>query len=120
MVRAWQPWWLRPLLCASYFLAILDTVVLANDENWTTKHEEGRCALRGQCGKQSFFGGQLPCPDNGLAQQPEKDTRAKLVAVCGEPWADGAICCDDDQVSNKYRQYLNYVSRSLRLDQRIE
>lgn len=101
MLGAWQPRWLRPLLCAS-ILVILNTVVVANDGNWTIKHEEGRCAIRGQCGKQSFFGGELPCPDNGLAQKPEKDTREKLVAVCGEKWADGAICCDDDQVSNVY------------------
>ena len=99
MIVAWRLSWLRPLLCVS-ILASLDSVALANEENWTIKHEEGRCALRGQCGKQTFFGGQLPCPDNGLALQPEKDTRAKLVAVCGERWADGAICCDDDQVSN--------------------
>lgn len=101
MGRPWQPKWLGPLLCAFAILAILNTV-LANDGNWTIKHEEGRCALRGQCGKQSFFGGQLPCPDNGLAQEPEKDTRAKLVAVCGDKWTDGPICCDDDQVSNTY------------------
>lgn len=99
MIVAWRLSWLRPLLCVS-ILASLDSVALANEENWTIKHEEGRCALRGQCGKQTFFGGQLPCPDNGLALQPEKDTRAKLVAVCGERWADGAICCDDDQIDS--------------------
>lgn len=103
MLGPWHPRWPRPLLCAS-ILAILNTVVLADNGNWTIKHEAGRCALRGQCGKQSFFGGQLPCPDNGLAQMPEQDTRTKLVAVCGDKWTDGAICCDDDQVSDTYGQ----------------
>lgn len=112
MVGPWQPRWLRAL-CVSILaiLAILNPVVLADDGYWTTKHEEGRCALRGQCGKQSFFGGQLPCPDNGLAQQPEKDTRAKLVAVCGQTWTDGAICCDDDQVNKITRLYSNTSNR---------
>lgn len=107
MVRILQPRWLRPGLCASV-LAILIPAVLASDEAWTVKHEEGRCAIRGQCGKQSFFGGQLPCPDNGLAEQPKKDTRAKLVAICGEQWSTGPVCCDADQVSvmNPYRKHL--------------
>lgn len=71
---------------------------LATDGSWTPKHEEGRCAIRGQCGKKSFFGGQLPCPDNEPAQQPERDTRAKLVAICGDRWSTGNVCCDVDQV----------------------
>ena len=44
----------------------------------TTKHEKGRCAIRGQCGKQSFFGSELPCPDNGLAKTPDDAVRKKL------------------------------------------
>lgn len=76
----------------------LISAALATDGSWTSKHEEGRCAIRGQCGKKSFFGGQLPCPDNELAQQPERDTRAKLVAICGDRWSTGDVCCDVDQV----------------------
>lgn len=72
--------------------------VSANEGNWTVKHEAGRCAIKGQCGKKSFFGGQLPCPDNGLAEEPDQDTRKKLVAICGDDWSDGDICCDADQV----------------------
>lgn len=98
MVRILQPGWLRPGLCVSV-LAILIPAVLASDEAWTVQHEEGRCAIRGQCGKQSFFGGQLPCLDNGIAEQPKEDTRAKLVAICGEKWSTGPVCCDADQVS---------------------
>ncbi|KAI4102155.1 MAG: hypothetical protein L6R37_004520 [Teloschistes peruensis] len=74
------------------------TVIGSDDGSWTVKHEAGRCALKGQCGKKSFFGGQLPCPDNSVAGKPDDDTRKKLVAICGSKWNDGAICCDSDQI----------------------
>lgn len=93
-----QPWWLYRILCASV-LAISHATALASDGKWTFKHEEGRCAIRGECGKKSFFGGQLPCPDNELAQEPTEDTRTKLIAICGNKWKDGPICCDDHQAS---------------------
>ena len=70
----------------------------AQTPDWTRRHEAGRCAIRGQCGKKSFFGGELPCPDNGVAREPGGRTREKLVAVCGRKWDEGAICCDEDQV----------------------
>ena len=56
--------------------------------------------MKGQCGKKSFFGGQLPCPDNSLAEEPEEEVRKKLVDVCGDDWKTDAICCDNDQVSH--------------------
>ena len=80
-------------------IALLCVQALGNEGNWTVKHEEGRCAMRGQCGKKSFFGGELPCPDNGLAEEPDEDTRTKLVAICGDGWSEGAVCCDEAQVS---------------------
>ncbi|ODH44293.1 hypothetical protein ACO22_00913 [Paracoccidioides brasiliensis] len=64
----------------------------------TKIHEEGRCAMRGHCGKLSFFGGQLPCPDNGLAKAPTADTRKKLVSLCGDKWKTGNVCCEDPQI----------------------
>ena len=64
----------------------------------TTKHEKGRCAIRGQCGKQSFFGSELPCPDNGLAKTPDDAVRKKLVDICGDQWSDSDVCCDEDQL----------------------
>ena len=79
-------------------LTTLCTNILAAEGNWTSKHEAGRCAIRGQCGKKSFFGGELPCPDNGLAEDPDQDTRKKLVAICGDSWSEGDVCCDSDQV----------------------
>lgn len=58
----------------------------------------GRCAIRGQCGKQSFFGSELPCPDNGPAKTPSDGVRKKLVDICGAQWSDTDICCDEDQL----------------------
>ncbi|KAI5291900.1 hypothetical protein KEM54_000013, partial [Ascosphaera aggregata] len=63
----------------------------------TQLHEPGRCAMRGQCGKKSFFGGDLPCEDNGLAAPPDEATRSKLVALCGTKWIRGDV---DALVSN--------------------
>lgn len=83
-----------PLLAG--LVAVQYSSVFAQGE--TKIHEEGRCAIRGHCGKKSFFGGQLPCVDNGFAKKPAADTRAKLVSLCGDKWKTGNVCCDDDQV----------------------
>lgn len=65
----------------------------------TPKHEAGRCAMRGHCGKKGFFGKQLPCVDNGLATTPDDDKfTEELVAVCGAKWKDSKVCCDAGQV----------------------
>lgn len=68
------------------------------DQPWTEKHEAGRCAMRGNCGKLNLFGKEVPCPDNGLAEQPDKDLRKELVDLCGDKWDEGPICCQADQV----------------------
>lgn len=78
-------------------LALQPALVGAQSE--TQIHEKGRCAIRGHCGKQSIFGGELPCPDNGLAHQPEDSVRRKLVDLCGPKWTIGPVCCRDEQVS---------------------
>lgn len=67
-------------------------------EGETKLHEKGRCAIRGHCGKQGFFGGNLPCPDNGKAAEPTDDVREKLVDICGNKWSDGPVCCEGQQV----------------------
>lgn len=77
----------------------LASAVAPSTPDWTTKHEAGRCAIRGNCGKQSFFGSELPCPDNGLAEEPEAGVRDRLVKICGEKWSDGKVCCKAEQVS---------------------
>ena len=90
----------RVLLGLACF-SILIAESSATDEGWTTMHEVGRCAMRGQCGKKSFFGGELPCPANELAKAPTKETRKNLVEICGDSWIDGDICCDNDQVGDQ-------------------
>ncbi|KAF2795418.1 multidrug efflux transporter AcrB transmembrane domain-containing protein [Melanomma pulvis-pyrius CBS 109.77] len=78
-------------------LSILVGSALAGPD-LTDKHEKGRCAIRGHCGKQGFFGSDLPCPDNGLAEKPEEDVKKKLVDICGEQWSDTDVCCTGEQV----------------------
>ena len=68
----------------------------------TPKHEPGRCAFRGHCGKQSFFGKELPCVDNEPAQDPDEELRKELVDLCGDKWATGPVCCELEQVSRVF------------------
>lgn len=70
---------------------------------YTPKHEAGRCAIRGQCGSKYFFGKELPCVDNGLAEEPDDDLRQQIVDLCGEKWSSGPVCCDADQVCSSTR-----------------
>lgn len=67
-------------------------------DQFTPKHENGRCAFRGHCGKQSLFGKELPCVDNGVAEDPDKELRDELVELCGPKWAEGPVCCELEQV----------------------
>lgn len=69
-------------------------------EPYTPKHEAGRCAFRGHCGKQSLFGKELPCVDNDVAQDPEEELRNELVELCGEKWRTGPVCCSLEQVQS--------------------
>ncbi|KAF2870214.1 patched family-domain-containing protein [Massariosphaeria phaeospora] len=64
----------------------------------TTKHEKGRCAIRGHCGSESFFGPALPCPDNGAAETPTEEVKKKLVDICGDKWSDSDVCCNEEQL----------------------
>ncbi|PHH89019.1 hypothetical protein CDD83_6766 [Cordyceps sp. RAO-2017] len=74
--------------------------IVAAADSLTPKHEPGRCAFRGQCGKQSFFGKDLPCVDNGPAQDPEPELRKELVDLCGAQWSESPVCCTLEQVKN--------------------
>ncbi|KAK3349308.1 patched family-domain-containing protein [Lasiosphaeria hispida] len=67
-------------------------------ESYTPKHEAGRCAIRGHCGSKSLFGSQLPCVDNGLAEEPDDGLRQKLTDLCGPKWGTGPVCCLPEQV----------------------
>lgn len=92
-------------------LAAISSVPLAAPAAPTPLHEAGRCALRGHCGKQGFFGSDLPCPDNGQAAPPSADVRNKLVSLCGPQWADGDVCCEEEQV--------DALQKNLKLAERI-
>ncbi|KAF2396934.1 niemann-pick C type protein family [Trichodelitschia bisporula] len=86
---------------SSWRVAALSLALFAS-ASWavgpTAKHEAGRCALRGNCGSDSFFGPQLPCPDNEFAEDPEPAVREKLLSICGEQWADKQVCCREEQL----------------------
>lgn len=85
-----------PVVASLNLLLLSSSIASAQGE--TKIHEEGRCAIRGHCGKQSIFGGELPCPDNGLAEKPEPSVRKKLVDLCGSKWEEGPVCCLNEQV----------------------
>ncbi|KAI0009383.1 patched sphingolipid transporter [Xylariaceae sp. FL0662B] len=74
--------------------------IVAADEPYTPIHEPGRCALRGHCGKKSFFGKQLPCVDNGLATTPDDDFAKEIEGLCGPKWKDAKVCCNADQLES--------------------
>lgn len=81
-----------------HFGAAVGLLSLASGELFTPKHEAGRCAIRGTCGSSGFFSPALPCPDNGLAKEPEDDMRTQLVEMCGSKWESGPVCCEKEQV----------------------
>ena len=92
---AQRPWAWRPI--AVGLLSLVGASALA-EPDLTSRHESGRCALRGHCGKQGFFGSDLPCPDNGVAKTPTDDVRKKLVSICGEQWSESDVCCAEEQI----------------------
>lgn len=63
-------------------------------------HEAGTCMIRGQCGKESFFGPELPCLYNGKAVDPDTQLRKTLVEVCGDRFDNGPVCCDQKQLES--------------------
>ncbi|KAJ4525144.1 niemann-Pick type C- protein 1 [Exophiala dermatitidis] len=91
-------------------LAALFYIPLAASSGATPLHEAGRCAIRGHCGKQGFFGSDLPCPDNGKAVPPTEAIRDKLVDLCGPKWEDTDVCCEEEQV-DALRKNLKLAER---------
>ncbi|KAG0660390.1 hypothetical protein C6P45_001595 [Maudiozyma exigua] len=61
-----------------------------------------QCAMYGNCGKKSMFGGELPCPvtdSNFVAPVITEDIRQILVNLCGDEWETiNNVCCSKDQV----------------------
>ncbi|KAF2837583.1 patched sphingolipid transporter [Patellaria atrata CBS 101060] len=87
-----------PQLLAVLLLIFVTASIAESTPDWTKVHESGRCAIRGHCGKQSFFGSELPCPDNDLAEDPTTEVRKKLVDICGSKWDDSKVCCKSEQL----------------------
>ncbi|ORY61306.1 niemann-pick C1 protein [Pseudomassariella vexata] len=87
---------LRTFLVAGAMLA----GAMTSAELLTPKHEKGRCAVRGHCGKKGFFGKELPCVDNGLATMPDEDLAKDIEALCGAKWKDSKVCCDAGQLDS--------------------
>lgn len=86
------------LSVATALLTLTSSLSLAAASAPTKIHEKGRCAIRGHCGKQGFFGSDLPCPDNDKATTPSSDLRKSLVDLCGPKWEDSDVCCNEEQV----------------------
>ncbi|OCK78508.1 patched sphingolipid transporter-like protein [Lepidopterella palustris CBS 459.81] len=99
MRRQRGAWRLASTLLFALLFAVAPIPASA-DADWTNKHERGRCAIRGHCGSDSFFGPQLPCPDNGLAQKADEDLKKKAVEVCGPQWSDSDLCCTTEQLES--------------------
>jgi len=89
---------MRILALASWLAVAVLLPSAASAELLTPKHEAGRCAIRGHCGKTGFFGRELPCPDNGEARDADAALRKKLVELCGTKWQDTPVCCEEEQV----------------------
>ncbi|GAP88332.1 putative niemann-Pick C1 protein [Rosellinia necatrix] len=86
----------------SYLIGAAATLLAASsaaDELFTPKHEAGRCALRGHCGKKGFFGKALPCVDNGLAETPDDGLAKEIEELCGPKWKDSKVCCNSEQLT---------------------
>ncbi|KAF8974608.1 patched family-domain-containing protein [Flammula alnicola] len=64
----------------------------------TSNHGDGKCAMRGSCGKKGFFGKPLPCPYDGPPVESDDKTRQLLQDVCGPELAEGPLCCTSDQL----------------------
>lgn len=73
---------------------------VASAEPLTPKHEAGRCAIRGHCGKKGWFGKELPCVDNGLATTPDDDFAQQIEDLCGPKWKGSKVCCDAAQLDS--------------------
>ncbi|OCT48287.1 Niemann-Pick type C-related protein 1 [Cladophialophora carrionii] len=102
---------MRFVAAALAAVAASGSLPLASSAPPTALHEAGRCAIRGHCGKQGFFGSDLPCPDNGKAATPSDAVREKLVNLCGSRWQDTDVCCEEEQV--------DALQKNLRLAERI-
>ncbi|KAJ8518364.1 hypothetical protein ONZ45_g4551 [Pleurotus djamor] len=72
----------------------------------TTSDTNGRCSMRGSCGRRGLFGKPLPCPYDGPPVEQDDESRSLLLSVCGPELVDGPTCCTTDQLET-LRDNLN-------------
>ncbi|ODV84092.1 hypothetical protein CANARDRAFT_202013 [[Candida] arabinofermentans NRRL YB-2248] len=61
----------------------------------TPIHEPGYCAMYGVGGRKSFFGADLPQPNNIKAPVPTEEEHKLLLSICGESWEGiSTQCCN--------------------------
>jgi hypothetical protein len=72
-------------------LAFAATAVgVADGDGASFIREPGRCAMRSECGSKGSLGGQIPCPDNGLAVKvsSQKKGAQPLWGIAHLVWLD--------------------------------
>lgn len=66
----------------------------------TPHHEQNYCAMYGVGGKSSFFGPDLPKPNNIIAQKLSPQEYDDLITTCGDSWRNSDYaCCDSNQLT---------------------
>ncbi|CUM66398.1 uncharacterized protein PRCAT00004062001 [Priceomyces carsonii] len=81
-----------------YFFIVALTFVVCNV--YGIIHEDGFCAMYGDCGKKSIFGGSLPCPNSTEAVIPSTKSVELLKQICGDDFVTDKVCCTEEQISS--------------------
>lgn len=82
------------LVAFALLLSALTTSTTAQTSNaslsLSSKFTRGphHCAIRDSCGKKSIFGGEIPCPYNGLAESVSSLLRDLVVEIESSPTSD--------------------------------
>lgn len=77
----------------------LNPISAAQAPSSDSSHEQGRCAMYGNCGKRSIFGAPLPCPTDQKALPPSPEALQVLNRVCGADFDSANVCCLMDQLT---------------------
>ena len=72
---------------------------MSTDPDPPPRSGPGICAIRGSCGRASAFGAELPCPDDGDADEASDELKQLISNVCGPTFeVPSHVCCTQDQV----------------------
>lgn len=75
----------------------------------TPIHAPGYCAMYGVGGKTSFFGPDLPKPDNAPARKVSSEDYNTLIDICGDSWRSTDYVCCDSLSLNHLKENLKKV-----------